>query len=83
MGCDRDVYHGGDYLFCARVTMYDVEESQAECAAYEQRYQQALDLLYYVGCQYSIKDKDMRLLCDHMGVHWDDLQTHKGKPAAH
>ena len=62
--------------------MYDVEESQAECAAYEQRYQQALDLLYYMGCQYSIKDKDMRLLCDHMGVHWDDLQKHSiGKPA--
>ena len=63
--------------------MYDIEAFESDSAATNQRYQDALDLLYYMGCQYSIKDKDMRLLCDHMGVHWDDLQTHKGKPAAH
>lgn len=63
--------------------MYDQETFESDSAATNQRYQDALDLLYYMGCQYSIKDKDMRLLCDHMGVHWDDLQTHKGKPAAH
>ena len=62
--------------------MYDIEAFESESAATNQRYQDALDLLYYMGCQYSIKDKDMRLLCDHMDVHWDDLQNHSiGKSA--
>lgn len=48
-----------------------------------QRYQQALDTLYALGCEYGIKDADMRPLCDHMGVSWEDLQNyHTGKPAA-
>lgn len=63
--------------------MYDTEEHFAECAAYMQRYQQALDTLYALGCEYGIKDADMRPLCDHMGVSWEDLQNyHTGKPAA-
>lgn len=64
--------------------MYDEDAFEAESAATNQRYQDALDLLYHVGCQYSIKDTDMRRLCDHCGVYWDDLQNHfTGKPAAH
>ena len=64
--------------------MYDIEEFEAECAATNQRYQDALDLLYAVGCQYSINNDYMRQLCNHCGVHWDDLQNHHtGKPAAH
>ena len=46
-------------------------------AAANQRYQDALGLLYRMGCQYSINDTDMRLLCDHCGVYWDDLLNHK------
>lgn len=62
--------------------MYDQETFESDSAATNQRYQDALDLLYYLGCQYSVKDKDMRLLCDHCGVYWDDLQKHSiGKPA--
>ena len=62
--------------------MYDTEAFEAESAATNQRYQDALDLLYHVGCQYSVKDVDMRQLCDHIGVYWDDLQKHSiGKPA--
>lgn len=62
--------------------MYDIQAFESDSAATNQRYQDALDLLYYVGCQYSVKDKDMRLLCDHMGVYWEDLQKHYiGKPA--
>ena len=60
------------------------EDFGGESAACAQRYQDALDLLYAVGCQYKVNDKDMRLLCDHMGVCWFDLQRHyTGKPAAH
>lgn len=62
--------------------MYDQETFESDSAATNQRYQDALDLLYSVGCQYSIKDADMRRLCDHCGVYWDDLQNHSiGKPA--
>ena len=62
--------------------MYDHDAFEAESASANQRYQQALDLLYHVGCEYGIKDADMRQLCDHIGVHWGDLQTHPiGKPA--
>ena len=61
---------------------YTFDEIGSECGAYAQRYQDALDLLYTVGCQYDIHDSHMRLLCDHMGVYWDDLQKHSiGKPA--
>jgi hypothetical protein len=62
--------------------MYDQESFESDSAATAQRYQDALDLLYHVGCQYSIKTADVRLLCDHMGVQWDDLKNHSiGKPA--
>lgn len=62
--------------------MYDIDEHFAECAAYIQRYQQALDTLYCIGCKYGISNADMRPLCDHMGVAWADLQNHSiGKPA--
>lgn len=61
--------------------MYDQETFESESAACAQRYQDALDLLYHVGCQYDVKTVDMRLLCDHCGVNWDDLKTHSiGKP---
>jgi hypothetical protein len=64
--------------------MYDQEAFESNSAATNQRYQDALDLLYTVGCQYNVKDADMRLICDHCGVYWEDLQTHHtGKPAAH
>ena len=56
----------------------NLEEFSTECGAYAQRYQEALDLLYCLGCEYSIKDADMRSLCDHMGVNWNDLNDHKG-----
>jgi hypothetical protein len=62
--------------------MYDTDAFQAESAATNQRYQQALDLLYHLGCQYGIKDAHMRSLCSHTGVYWEDLQNHSiGTPA--
>ena len=56
--------------------MYDTEAFESDSAATNQRYQDALDLLYAMGCQYSVKDADMRRLCDHCGVYWDDLLKH-------
>jgi hypothetical protein len=54
-----------------------------DSAVTTQRYQEALDLLYAVGCQYNVKDDYMRQLCNHAGVCWFDLQRHfTGKPAA-
>ena len=42
----------------------------------------ALDELYSIGCKYSIKDSDMRPLCESVGVAFDDLLNHSiGKPA--
>lgn len=58
------------------LSKFKFEEFSGERAASQQRHQEVLDLLYAMGCQYSIKDTDMRLLCDHMGVYWDDLQNH-------
>ena len=36
-----------------------------------------LDYLYCLGSQYDISETDMRSLCDHMGVYWEDLMNHK------
>lgn len=58
------------------LNQFNFEDFESESAACAQRYQDALDLLYHVGCQYDVKTVDMRLLCDHMGVDWDDLQRH-------
>ena len=64
--------------------MYDYDAFQAESAATNQRYQQALDTLYALGCKYNISNADMRPLCDHMGVAYEDLMNHNtGKPATH
>jgi hypothetical protein len=42
-----------------------------------------LDFLYCLGCEYSIKDDDMKTLCTQLGVDFNQLQNHspKGKPA--
>ena len=70
--------------FAGDLLMYDIEAFESDSAATNQRYQQALDTLYSLGCKYSITNADMRPLCDHMGVDWEDLQQHNtGKPAAH
>ena len=60
----------------------NLEEFSTECGAYAQRYQQALDALYEVGCKYNITCEDMRPLCDHAGVAFDDLMKHNGNAAA-
>lgn len=57
--------------------MYHTDAVKAEIAA--QRYIQALDLLYYMGCTYNVKEKDLRDMCDHMGVVFEDLQDHNLK----
>ena len=56
---------------------YDSNASIAESA--NQRYMQALDLLYSIGCEYSVKDDDMRQLCLHMCVSFEDLENHQPK----
>ena len=57
--------------------MYDFEASIAESS--NQRYMQALDLLYTIGCEYSMKETHVRQLCDHMGVSFEDLENHNLK----
>ena len=55
---------------------FDDDASEAESAATNQRYQQALDTLYSLGCKYDVTVEDMRPLCDHMDVSFNDLLKH-------
>lgn len=55
----------------------DEFESQHEVTAYQQ---QAMDLLYTLGCQYDISEKHMRELCELALVPYDDLLKYSGKP---
>jgi hypothetical protein len=52
---------------------FDDEESQNEAAA---QHQIEMDVLYSIGCQYSIKDADMKQLCQLANISFDELQNH-------
>ena len=56
----------------------DERESQDAAAA---SHQMALDVLYRVGCQYNVKDADMRELCDLALINFNELQLYSGSPA--
>jgi hypothetical protein len=43
--------------------------------------QQALELLYRLGCQHGIDDDDMIELCRLAGVDFEELQNYSGVPA--
>ena len=64
-----------DYINPVIDTPYDASESQAEQVS---AHQIELDELYSIGCQYSIKDRDMMTICRMAGVSWRDLQQHQG-----
>lgn len=53
-------------------------ESQDAAAA---NHQMALDVLYHVGCQYNVKDADMRALCDLALINFNELQNYSGATA--
>ena len=53
-------------------------ESQDAAAA---SHQMALDVLYRVGCQYNVKDADMRVLCDLALINFNELQNYSGVTA--
>lgn len=57
---------------------YDTAESQNEAAA---QHQIEMDFLYSIGCQYSIKDADMKQLCQLANVSFDELLNHQGVTA--
>jgi hypothetical protein len=57
---------------------FDEEKSQDAMAA---DHQIALDVLYRVGCQYSISPADMVMLCELSGIQWAELSKYSGVPA--
>ena len=57
---------------------YSTAESDAEQSAYRQI---ALDFLYGLGCAHSIKDADMRKLCELASIDFNELQKYPGSPA--
>ena len=62
--------------------MQTFEEFSTECGAYAQRYQQAIDTLYELGCKYDMTQADMGRLCDLTDVSYRQLMNHSiGKPA--
>ena len=67
-----------DYIDGIIDAPYDTAESRAEMSAYRQT---ALDFLYRLGCEYSIKAQDMRKLCELACINFDDLQRHTGATA--
>ena len=56
----------------------DERDSQDAAAA---AHQMALDVLYRVGCQYNVKDADMRALCDLALINFNELQNYSGATA--
>ena len=58
---------------------YDEEESIAEGVSTKQ---QALDTLYWIGCQFNVNDLGMKALCKLANVSWEDLTKHSGKSVA-
>ena len=56
----------------------DERESQDAAAA---SHQMALDVLYGIGCQYGVKDADMRVLCDLALINFNELQNYSGATA--
>ena len=52
---------------------YDEQESRSEAAA---QHQIALDILYSIGCEFSIPDNKMRELCQIANISFDELQNH-------
>jgi len=57
----------------------DAQESQNEAAAH---HQMALDVLYDIGCQFSIPDDKMQELCRIACINFNELQNYSGTPAA-
>jgi hypothetical protein len=56
----------------------DERDSQDAAAA---DHQMALDVLYRVGCQYSIANADMVTLCQLASIDFDELQMYSGVTA--
>ena len=51
-------------------------EASANEATAERQMQ--LDILYRIGCQYSIKQADIALICQLAGIPLDELMNHSG-----
>ncbi len=64
-----------DFFESLTPTFYDEEESQREAIA-ERQIQ--LDILYRIGCQYSIKQADIALICQLAGIPLDELMNYSG-----
>ena len=55
----------------------DEFDSQNEATAYQQ---QAMDLLYKIGCEYDIKTSDMQELCSLALVPFEQFKKYEGSP---
>jgi len=65
----------GEYVLELQDFDNQERESQDSAAA---SHQMALDVLYRVGCQYNVKDADMRALCDLALINFNELQLYSG-----
>lgn len=54
---------------------YDTNKSIAEQAAHHQR---SLDVLYLVGNQYDLRIDHMKLLCDSVGISFEEFCKYTG-----
>ena len=68
----------GEYVLESQDFDSQERESQDAAAA---AHQMALDVLYHIGCQYDVKDADMRALCDLALINFNELQMYSGSPA--
>lgn len=68
----------GEYVLESQDFDSQERESQDAAAA---NHQMALDVLYRVGCQYSIENADMRVLCDLALINFNELQNYSGVTA--
>lgn len=68
----------GEYVLELQDFDSQERESQDSAAA---SHQMALDVLYRVGCQYNVKDADMRVLCDLALINFNELQNYSGVTA--
>ena len=66
----------GEYVL--ELQEQDERESQDAAAA---SHQMALDVLYRVGCQYDVKDADLRALCELALINFNELQNYSGVTA--
>ena len=68
----------GEYVLESQDFDSQERESQDAAAA---SHQMALDVLYRVGCQYSIKNADMVTLCQLANINFNELQNYSGATA--